>query len=110
MIAQKLASAQSPLTSLPTPFLPQLAWPNAFEAWTQMGAEIASFTTERVQAQMRFMQELARCTDVSEFYKQQADFVRSTCESYAQEFSKLLELARRSGTLAANDITSGRSR
>jgi hypothetical protein len=66
----------------------QAMFMNAFK----FNQEVLRFATERFQADIRALQSLSRCANLTEVASCQSEFARKTAEAYEKEMTTLAEL------------------
>ncbi len=97
-------SPQSPQTSAENPFAPMArlqqagfgGWIQLNAAWLEamgeMGAELASFISDRVKEDVKTQHQLLHCKDMDEARRIQENFVQKAVDQYQAETGKLVEM------------------
>jgi hypothetical protein len=78
-----------------TPFGAGLEWMKPLSDMpTKVNAEIFDFAAKRLRAQADLVQGFAACDGPADFFARQAEFLQSSWKDYAEEATKVWDLAQ----------------
>ncbi len=63
------------------------------QGMANLGNEVASFASKRIEENMATSQDLSQCRDVEQAFRLQCDYTRKATEQYLEEARKIMELA-----------------